>query len=169
MDEFVEGVELLTDEALCIEETRDDRPAILLCYLLVVLVSLFVPHFVSSVGISILIVGVRVLNWNEIKRVRRHMNMNKDQYTPWLIRAILTGGSDYDVAKTMVFLFFPAPESTLQIGHRGLEAGDATLGPAGMRARRNSRADCTSFSGLFVDVVYRPLTSRDFPCLTERE
>jgi len=26
-----------------------------------------------------------------------------------------------------------------------------------MRARRNSRADCTSFFGLFVDVVYQPL------------
>ena len=104
LDEFIEGVELLTNETLCIEETRYDRPAILLCYLLVVLVTLFVPHFVSSVGICILIVRVRVLRWNGIKRVRGHMYMNKDQYTPWLIRTVSTGGSDYDVGKTMVFL-----------------------------------------------------------------
>jgi len=97
LDEFIKGVELLTDETLCIEETRDDRPAILLGYLFVVLVILFVPHFVSGVGVSILIVGVRVLSWNEIKRVRRHMNVSKDRYTPWLIRTISTGGSDYDV------------------------------------------------------------------------
>ena len=38
-----------------------------------------------------------------------------------------------------------------------------------MRARRNSRADCSSFFGLFVDVVYRPPPARDLlPCRAPR-
>ena len=77
LDEFIEGVELLTDETLCIEETRDDRPTVLLCYLFIVLVIFIVLHFVSGVCISTLIVGVRVLNQNEINRVRRHVNMDE--------------------------------------------------------------------------------------------
>ena len=81
LDESVERIELLTDETFYIEETRDGRPAILLCYLFIVLVL----HFVSGVGVSIPIVGIRVLSRNEIQRVRRQTNTNEDQYTPWLI------------------------------------------------------------------------------------
>ena len=31
LDEFIDGIELLTDKTLCIEETRDDRPVVLSC------------------------------------------------------------------------------------------------------------------------------------------
>ena len=88
LDEFIEGVELLMDETLCIEEARDDHPAVLLCYLFIVLVIFIVLHFVSGVCMSTLTLGVRVLNRKEINRVRKHVDTNDDQYTPWLVRTI---------------------------------------------------------------------------------
>ena len=103
LNKFVEGVELLADETLDLEETGDDRPAILLGYLFVVLVILFIPHFISGLCVRLFIEGVRVLSSNEIKRVRRHMNTSNNQYTPWLIRTISTGESDYDVEKNGIF------------------------------------------------------------------
>ena len=54
----------------------------------IVLVIFFVLHFVSGVWVSTLIAGVRILNRNEINRVRRHVDTSDDQYTPWLIRTV---------------------------------------------------------------------------------
>ena len=55
----------------------------------IVLVIFIVLHFVSGVWVSTqLIAGVRILNRNEINRVRRHVDTSDDQYTPWLIRTV---------------------------------------------------------------------------------
>ena len=147
LDEFIEGVELLTDETLCIEEARDDRPTVLLCYLCIVLVIFIVLHFASGVWVSTLIVGVRILNRNEINRVRRHVDASDDQYyyTPWLIRAISEPGGSTTTLKKMVLVFFPGSEYTLRIGHRavttcGRDAEDRWV----WEQDTTDRADCTS-------------------------